>query len=159
MDLLHSQLAALQQKLSFVATDPIDWKFYVQVFSWSVTLFESYLLSVLLLCWILFPNQPFSAHRLRQYPLYSKTSPPEVLVDHFDAEAFTKSQNYGKDKAKFSLITGLFKQALDSAMLHYGLYAFAWDMAGGLIAYFGYSSEYEVQWLPTVNSNLETDRI
>jgi len=125
MDLLHSQLAVLQQKLSFVATDPIDWKFYVQAFSWGVTLFESYLL-------------------LRQYPLYSKTAPPEVLANHIDSEAFTKSQNYGKDKAKFSLVTGLFKQAIDSAMLHYGLYAFAWDMGGRTIAYFGYGSEYEI---------------
>ena len=46
MDILHSQLAALQQRLSFVATDPIDWKCYVQVSSWAITLFESYLLYV-----------------------------------------------------------------------------------------------------------------
>ena len=46
MDILHSQLAALQQILSFVATDPIDWKCYVQVSSWAITLFESYLLYV-----------------------------------------------------------------------------------------------------------------
>ena len=46
MDLLHTQLAALQHQLSFVATEPIDWKFYVQACSWAVTLFESYLLSV-----------------------------------------------------------------------------------------------------------------
>lgn len=147
MDLLHSQLAALQQKLSFVATDPIDWKFYVQAFSWGVTLFESYLLSVYFSVEFSFLAHLFFffTQRLRQYPLYSKTSPPEVLADHFDAEAFTKSQNYGKDKAKFSLITGLLKQALDSAMLHYGLYAFAWNIGGRSIAYFGYGSEYEVQ--------------
>ena len=46
MDLLHAQLAALQRRLSFVATTPIDWKRYVQVSSWAVTLFESYLLYV-----------------------------------------------------------------------------------------------------------------
>jgi len=86
--------------------------------------------------------------RLRQYPLYSKTSPPEVLAGHFDATAFKKSQNYGRDKAKFSLVTGLFKQALDSAMLHYGLYAFAWEMGARMIAYFGYGSEYEVRGSP-----------
>jgi len=47
MDILHTQLAALQQRLSFVATDPIDWKFYVQVSSWAVALFETYLLCVM----------------------------------------------------------------------------------------------------------------
>ena len=44
MDFLHSQLGVIQQYFAFVATDPIDWKFYVQIFSWSVCLFESYLL-------------------------------------------------------------------------------------------------------------------
>lgn len=44
MDLLHSQLAALQRHLAFVAVDPIDWKFLVQACSWSVCFFESYLL-------------------------------------------------------------------------------------------------------------------
>ena len=44
MDFLHGQLANVQKHLSFVQTDSIDWKLYVQVFSWSVTLFESYLL-------------------------------------------------------------------------------------------------------------------
>ena len=37
----------LEQKLTeFVSTEPVDWKFYVQVFTWSVCLFESYLLYV-----------------------------------------------------------------------------------------------------------------
>lgn len=44
MDILHHQLDKIQQHFAFVATDPIDWKFYVQAFSWAVTLFESYLL-------------------------------------------------------------------------------------------------------------------
>lgn len=142
MDLLHAQLAALQRRLSFVATTPIDWKRYVQVSSWAVTLFESYLLYVFLF--------PFTAHRsqqrsrLRQYPLYSKTEPPAVLAAHFDAATFRNSQLYGRDKARFSLIAGLLKQAIDSAMLHYGFYAWAWDAAGRLIARFGYGSEYEV---------------
>lgn len=44
MDLLDSQLAALQRQLSWVAVEPIDWKLYVQTSSWLVCLFESYLL-------------------------------------------------------------------------------------------------------------------
>lgn len=44
MDLLHTQLDFVQKQLAFVTTDPIDWKFYVQAFSWGVCLFESYLM-------------------------------------------------------------------------------------------------------------------
>ena len=50
MDLLHGLLDAVQHRLAFVATDPIDWKFYVQAFSWGVCAFESYLLCVSASC-------------------------------------------------------------------------------------------------------------
>lgn len=44
MDFLYAFLAVIQRRLAFVSVDPIDWKFYVQAFSWTVTLFETYLL-------------------------------------------------------------------------------------------------------------------
>jgi STE24 endopeptidase len=47
MDILHAQLTAVQNRLSFVQEDPIDWRTYVLVFSWGICLFESYLLYVL----------------------------------------------------------------------------------------------------------------
>jgi len=81
---------------------------------------------------------------LRQYPLYSKTAPPPVLAEHFKPGEFEKSQKYGKDKAKFALLSGLYKQILDSLMIHYGTYAWSWAAAGSTIAYFGYGPEYEV---------------
>lgn len=46
MDFVHAQLAAIQSHLAFVSVDPIDWKTYVQAFSWAVCLFESYLMYV-----------------------------------------------------------------------------------------------------------------
>lgn len=46
MDLLHGFVKNVQRRLAFVSVSPVDWKFYVQSFSWSVTLFESYLLYV-----------------------------------------------------------------------------------------------------------------
>ncbi|KDR72916.1 hypothetical protein GALMADRAFT_252262 [Galerina marginata CBS 339.88] len=125
MDLLHTQLGNIQRHLAFVAVDPINWKLYVQTFSWAVTIFESYLL-------------------IRQYPLYSKTEPPAVLAKHFDAGVFEKSQNYGKDKAKFALFSGIFKQLLDSLMLQYGFYAWSWAVAGKLLTKVGYGSQYEI---------------
>lgn len=125
MDFLHSQLARIQQQLAFVSVDPIDWKFYVQAISWTVTLFESYLL-------------------LRQYPLYSKTEPPAALKAHISASDFEKSQKYGKDKAKYALFTGIYKQCLDSLMLHFGFYAWAWSAVGQGMTRFGYGAEYEI---------------
>jgi len=42
---MFAAAGTLEQKLTdFVSTEPVDWKFYVQVFTWSVCLFESYLL-------------------------------------------------------------------------------------------------------------------
>jgi len=125
MDFLLDQLALLQNQLAFVATDPIDWKTYVQAFSWSVCIFESYLL-------------------LRQYPLYSKKKPPPALAAHFSQDVFEKSQAYGKDKAQFGLISGLYRQIVDTLFIHYGLYAWAWSTAGTLITNFGYGPEYEI---------------
>jgi STE24 endopeptidase len=125
MDFLHTQLATLQKHLAFVTTDAINWKGYVQGFSWAVTLFETYLI-------------------LRQYPLYSKTEPPAVLKGHFSSEVFEKSQKYGKDKAKFSIFAGLFKQCLDSVMIQFGCYAWAWDISGKVLARFGYGGQYEI---------------
>ncbi|CCL98879.1 uncharacterized protein FIBRA_00886 [Fibroporia radiculosa] len=84
------------------------------------------------------------AMRLRQYPLYSKTKPPPALAGHFTDEVFAKSQAYGKAKAKFSLVAGLYKQTLDSLLLHFGVYAWAWKAGGQLTGYFGYGPEYEI---------------
>jgi len=146
MDLLHTQLNKIQQQLAFVAVDPINWKGYVQAFSWLVTLFESYLLCVLALG---FRSQLFylskKIDRIRQYPLYSKKEPPASLAEHFDDGVFDKSQKYGKDKAKFALFSGLYKQIVDSVALHYGLYAWAWAAGGKLLSRFGFGSEHEVR--------------
>ncbi|KAI0631482.1 peptidase family M48-domain-containing protein [Trametes polyzona] len=125
LGLLNSGLDAVQARLAWVATDAVDWKLYLQVCSWSVCLFESYLL-------------------LRQFPLYSKTEPPPVLADHFKPETFKKSQAYGRDKARFSLISGLYKQVVDSLFLQYGLMAWSWQTGGKLIALLGYGPEYEI---------------
>ena len=67
-----------------------------------------------------------------------------MLAEHFKPETFKKSQAYGKDKAKFSLVSGLYKQVIDSLFLHYGLMAWSWRIGGKIIAKLGYGPEYEV---------------
>lgn len=84
------------------------------------------------------------SNRIRQYPLYSKTSPPPALADHFTPDVFAKSQAYGRDKARFALVSGLYKQIFESAILHYGVYAWAWSVGGHILAKAGYGEEYEV---------------
>ncbi|TBU22859.1 peptidase family M48-domain-containing protein [Dichomitus squalens] len=125
MDYLNAGLDLVQSRLAWVATDPFDWKLYLQLTSWGVCLFESYLL-------------------LRQFPLYSKTEPPPVLKDHFKEEVFKKSQAYGKDKAKFSLLAGFYKQIVDSIFIHFGMVAWSWKAGGWIVGKFGYGPEYEI---------------
>ena len=82
---------------------------------------------------------------LRQYPLFSKPAPPAVLAEHFTSEVFEKSQKYGKHKAKFSLVSGLYKQVIDTLQLASGVYyPWAWSAAGQLLGLAGYGSEYLV---------------
>ena len=143
MDFLHRQVSLVEKQLAFVATDPIDWKFYVQVFSWGVCLFESYLLCVTYVSFDI--GQTHQSLRLRQYPLYSKKTPPPALAQHFTSEVFEKSQNYGKEKAQFAFVSGIYRQVLDSLCLQVGMYAWAWDVAGRTTAKLGYGAEYEVR--------------
>lgn len=49
MEFIHHQVALVEKQLAFVTTDPVDWKTYVQAFSWGVCLFESYLLYAVLI--------------------------------------------------------------------------------------------------------------
>ena len=92
------------------------------------------------------PSFTSRSHRLRQFPLYSKTAPPSALVPYFKPETFKKSQEYGRDKAKFSLVSGFFKQAVDSTFVQFGLMAWSWKAGGWIIGKLGYGSEYEVSF-------------
>ena len=84
-------------------------------------------------------------YSLRQYPLYSKPTPPAVLADHFTPQVFEKSQKYGKHKAKFSIVSGLYKQFIDTLQLASCLYyPWAWKASGQLLGLAGYGSEYLV---------------
>ena len=66
------------------------------------------------------------------------------MKEHFKADVFDKSQTYGKDKAKFSLISGLYKQVVDSILMQFGLVAWSWKAGGWTVGKLGYGPEYEV---------------
>lgn len=101
-----------------------------------------------LIRYFIISNLILCCSRLRQYPLYSKTEPPALLAEHFTPEVFNKSQKYGKHKAKYSLVSGLYRQILDTVQIQSGLfYPWAWKAAGQVIGYFGYGPEYQVSLL------------
>ena len=81
MDILHTQLAVIQHRLAFVQTDPIDWRYYVLVFSWGICFFESYLLYALI------HLSPITATVLR-----SRSQNPPFCCTACDSTRFTRSQ-------------------------------------------------------------------
>ncbi|CCO33594.1 STE24 endopeptidase [Rhizoctonia solani AG-1 IB] len=117
--------AGVEDKLGFISTEFINWQGYVLAFSWGVWAFETYLI-------------------YRQFPNYSRPHPPAALKSHFTDEVFRKSQRYGKDKAKFGLISKLYSQLLETALIVFGSFPWAWKISGSLLAKFGYGPEYEI---------------
>ncbi|KAH9933994.1 peptidase family M48-domain-containing protein [Epithele typhae] len=116
----------MASQLAWVSTESFGWKLYLQAFSWAIFRLE------------------LSLHGLRQYLLYSKIEPPPALAEHFKPETFKKSQEYGKDKAKFSLISGLLKQVVDSVFIQLNLVAWCWTASGWVVNKLGYGPEYEI---------------
>lgn len=81
--------------------------------------------------------------RLRQYPMYDKKSPPDALAHKFEPETFQKSQVYGRDKARFSLVSSAYDQTLEVLLLYFDAQAWAWTLAGSVLEKRGYEG-YEV---------------
>ncbi|KAG9076168.1 hypothetical protein FRC06_009666, partial [Ceratobasidium sp. 370] len=117
--------AGIENKLAFISTDPINWQGLVLAFSWGVWAFESYLI-------------------FRQYPNYSRPLPPPALREHFTEEVFKKSQRYGRDKARFQVVSKLYSQLLETGMIVFGAFPWAWSTAGNVLTKFGYGPEYEI---------------
>ncbi|EPQ30027.1 uncharacterized protein PFL1_02700 [Pseudozyma flocculosa PF-1] len=105
---LQAHISTLQQALD---TPSIPWKPLTLYLLWGVYLFETYL-------------------SLRQYRLYSRTTPPAALAQHVDLDTFRKSQAYGRDKARFGFLSGAISQLISVAIVHYDIYAAAWSTAG-----------------------------
>ncbi|PKI83545.1 hypothetical protein MVES_002387 [Malassezia vespertilionis] len=74
---------------------------------------------------------------LRQYQLYAKPTPPKALVPYVSMETFQKSQAYGRDKARFSIISDACSHLFNLFMVSCDIYAWAWVWSGALLALFG----------------------
>lgn len=70
----------------------------------------------------------------RQYRVLQATKVPKALEAEITQETFDKSQAYGRAKAKFGFINGLFSQCLDLAIIKYNAYPRLWATTGVWLA-------------------------
>ncbi len=73
-----------------------------------------------------------------------KTKPPKVLEQEVSQDVYDKSQDYGRAKAKFGFIRGLWGQVQNIAFIHFDVLPKLWSWTGDLILRFlpaSYSNE------------------
>ncbi|KAF2480625.1 peptidase family M48-domain-containing protein [Neohortaea acidophila] len=104
MDLLH-RLAA------FLDTPSIPWKRLILTFAIGEFALESYL------SW-------------RQYRVLCRTIPPPQLKREIDQKTYDKSQAYGRAKAKFGFVSGVFSQIKNYFVITRNVYPWLWRVTG-----------------------------
>ncbi|KAG5944267.1 hypothetical protein E4U53_006909 [Claviceps sorghi] len=70
---------------------------------------------------------------LRQYRVLQRTKPPAVLAKEINQETFDKSQAYGRAKAQFGIVSGLWGQIQNLAFIHYDVLPKLWSWTGNLL--------------------------
>ncbi|KAF2797673.1 CaaX prenyl protease [Melanomma pulvis-pyrius CBS 109.77] len=70
----------------------------------------------------------------RQYNVLQRKTIPKALQADIDTTTFDKSQAYGRAKAKFSFVSGLFNQAKSLATLYFNVYPLVWAVSGSILA-------------------------
>ncbi|KAH7165733.1 myosin-like coiled-coil protein-domain-containing protein [Dactylonectria macrodidyma] len=110
--------SSLQQRLARFLDRPLfPWKRLIMGFSVGQFLFETFL-------------------TLRQYRVLQKPSPPAVLSKEVSQEVFDKSQAYGRAKAEFSIVDGLWSQLQNIAFIHFDILPKLWSWSGDLLLRF-----------------------
>ncbi|KAI2629098.1 peptidase family M48-domain-containing protein [Hypomontagnella submonticulosa] len=72
---------------------------------------------------------------LRQYRVLKNTKPPKVLEKEVSQDVYDKSQEYGRAKAKFGFVKGLWGQIQNIAFIHYDVLPKLWSWTGGLLRF------------------------
>ncbi|KAI0380750.1 peptidase family M48-domain-containing protein [Hypomontagnella monticulosa] len=70
---------------------------------------------------------------LRQYRVLKNTKPPKVLEKEVSQDVYDKSQDYGRAKAKFGFVKGLWGQIQNIAFIHFDVLPKLWSWTGGLL--------------------------
>ena len=71
----------------------------------------------------------------RQYKVLQRVKPPKVLEAEVDQETFDKSQAYGRAKAQFGFVDGLYNQILSLAFVYYDAYPKLWTLTGNWLVH------------------------
>ncbi|KAL8764403.1 MAG: hypothetical protein Q9184_000108 [Pyrenodesmia sp. 2 TL-2023] len=66
----------------------------------------------------------------RQYKILQQTRPPKTLEGEVNQETFDKSQAYGRAKAQFGAISGVYSQIQNFGTIYYDLLPRLWDLTG-----------------------------
>ncbi|KAF8778713.1 CAAX prenyl protease 1 homolog [Argiope bruennichi] len=116
----------IKDLMQLPAWTPVQIMNAIIAFTWAVYIWETYL-------------------SYRQYKVYNsiRSIPPE-LAGVMDQVTFNKSRLYNLDKSKFSLISSLYEQLFQTAVLVFGGIPFLWRLSGQCTSYFGYGREHEV---------------
>ncbi|KAI0833027.1 peptidase family M48-domain-containing protein [Hypoxylon sp. FL0890] len=72
---------------------------------------------------------------LRQYRVLQNTKPPKVLEKEVSQDVYDKSQEYGRAKAKFGFVKGLWGQIQNIAFIHFDVLPKLWAWTGGLLRF------------------------
>ncbi|KAF7121648.1 hypothetical protein CNMCM5793_009120 [Aspergillus hiratsukae] len=70
---------------------------------------------------------------LRQYKVLQRTKPPKVLENEVSQKVFDQSQAYGRAKAKFGFISGLYGQIQNLAFIYGDVLPKLWGLSGLLL--------------------------
>lgn len=70
---------------------------------------------------------------MRQYRVLKQTKPPAVLAKEISTETFDKSQAYGRAKAEFSVLSGLYGQITNVAFIQFDVMPKMWAWTGDLL--------------------------
>ncbi|KAI1084104.1 peptidase family M48-domain-containing protein [Whalleya microplaca] len=70
---------------------------------------------------------------IRQYQVLKNTKPPKVLEHEVAKDVYDKSQDYGRAKAKFGFVRGLWGQIQNIAFIHYDVLPKLWSWTGSLL--------------------------
>ena len=115
----YAQSSPHDQRLSrFLDRPGFPWKTVIVSFSIGQYVFERFL-------------------SLRQYGVLRHTKPPKVLEGEISQDVFDKSQAYGRAKAKFGFISGLYTQIQSYSIIYFDLLPRLWDITGVWLTQYG----------------------
>lgn len=105
----------LRRLAGFLDSPAIPWKPLILTFAIGEFALESYL-------------------SYRQYSVLQRTTVPKQLKHEIDQKTYDKSQAYGRAKAKFNFVSGLFGQVKNYFIIMHNVYPRLWAVTGTWIA-------------------------